>query len=876
MKKIASSLFATLLSAVSIAQMPAVEKAVDGFSAMCSRLLQEKVYVMTDKPYYSAGERIYLRGWVVDAVSHTGATPSNFLYVELLDSEDALVSRIKIRRDSLGFANAIDLPADIVSGSYSLVAYTLWQTNFDPDLFFRRQIEIGNTIDDSVMCDVDYRLGSDGIAVATVRLYGPANDYAGVKVSCEERRAGKRGRKYSVRTDDGGRILIEYRPDAVDAIEIAMDVPDRHFRRTVPLPDLGGAVDLQFLPEGGDLVAGASQRVAFKAVGPDGYSVELNGTVYDGDDRPVADFATSHRGMGFFEMTPQAGAEYYAVTEYDGRRLRYDLPSPAGSGCALRAERDGSGWRCSLLASPDFDPSRSYALVHTRGALALGFGDLSRDFRIDDADLLDGVSQIVVMDRITGRVYSERSIFKHPERQPQITLVTDKPAYGRRDDVHLDICVADSDGRGVAGDFAVTVTDSRTVRRAAGAENIVSYLLLRSDLGGRIEQPSEYLDTARDKTDLLMMTHGWRRFDVRRTICDSLPECEYGFETTQAICGRVFNYWNRDPRQAQLLLYNERTGRFEHFEMGGERNGRFRIENLDFPDSTRFSVTALSRSGSDKTLSVRLFPDPLPINSANIRHRIGRQSGAADIPDEYLDAGKRSYYEEGGIRVIDIEEVVVRAKPLKSSVFAGVTPLHEASGERLKHYYNAVEMAAALPGVYSNGVDIKVRLKNDMTLNEYIDAEAPSAYSYVTPVIYADDMAVDVEFLASVYNDDVISVSYIPPSRAGMYGPDAAMTGIVYYTLKPLARRKAISNPSTDFIMPLGYKTSVEFYEPKYDVRPDLRTTVAWKPSVRTDAGGRAAVELRTGDRTSGYDIVLEGLTDDGRACFAVGSIQCR
>ena len=148
MKRLTLLLTSIIAVATVAAQQLPQDRLLDGFARMYANSIQEKVYLMTDKPYYSAGERIWLRGWVVDAVSHTGQTPTNYLYVDLVDAGDNLVQRIKIKRDSTGFNNAIDLPSDIKAGSYALVAYTRWQTNWSEDFFFRRRIDIGNSIDD--------------------------------------------------------------------------------------------------------------------------------------------------------------------------------------------------------------------------------------------------------------------------------------------------------------------------------------------------------------------------------------------------------------------------------------------------------------------------------------------------------------------------------------------------------------------------------------------------------------------------------------------------------------------------------------------------------------------------------------------------------
>lgn len=75
-------------------------------------------------------------------------------------------------------------------------------------------------------------------------------------------------------------------------------------------------------------------------------------------------------------------------------------------------------------------------------------------------------------------------------------------------------------------------------------------------------------------------------------------------------------------------------------------------------------------------------------------------------------------------------------------------------------------------------------------------------------------------------------------------------------------------------ITPLGYKKPEAFYQPKYEVpeelkakKPDLRTTVYWNPDLRTDERGKATFSFYTADRKTTYDIILEGVSDDGQIC---------
>lgn len=877
-------LLTTLIATVTAtAQQIPQDRLLDGFARMYANSLQEKVYVMTDKPYYSAGERIWLRGWVVDAVSHTGQTPTNYLYVDLIDAGDNLVQRIKIKRDSTGFSNAIDLPSDIKAGSYSLVAFTQWQTNWSEDFFFRRRIEIGNSIDDVVSHEVSYVLGEDSTATALVRFYGFDGPYAGYRVQCTEKREDKRDRNFTLRTDSYGQVRVEYTPieGAVGEIDMLLEVPNRNFKTTVLLPDVNNSIYVDFMPEGGDLIAGTTQRVAFKAIGADGYGRDVVGVVRDASGAEVCPFVAQHRGMGVFEFAPKAGTIYYAEVEHNGRKLHYAMPAVKNVGCALRAEHEGDKWECEVLSSSEFDRSTLGALVHSRGALVYMVNDVTGRFSIPENVLLEGISQVAIYDRMTGTIYSERLLFRHPSEQFVVQTETDRPVTRKRQKVTLDIKVANTSGQIVSGDYAVAVTDRRMVRRNGTDENVVTSLLLTSDLGGFVEAPADYFGVAREHTDLLMMTQGWRRFDIGEVVRDSMALPMVGFEQTQAIEGRVFNAFNREPKGAQLVVHDNYTKLFQHFELGDERNGKFRIEGLDFPDSTVFTVSALNRKGQDNVLGVEFVPTRLPFPKAQILARLKDGKIEEYIPSEYLNTNKEKYYQEGGMRVIDIEEIVVRAKPLESSVFKGVIPIHELPVAKFaKTHTTAWDLALKLHGVFAmpDGTFVTREKRGALTITEVLESEEVnlSPAKNVVPRIYVDDLETPIEELLQIPSEDVVSVSLVPSYRAGLYGPDDLPQALIFYKLKPDHLRKYRKNASVNSIAPLGYKQAVEFYQPKYDVpnQPDLRTTVAWVPAVQFDAEGRATIEFYTADRTTDYDVVVEGITDDGRPCSVQAVVE--
>src|SRR5690606_34675978 len=107
---------------------------------------------------------------------------------------------------------------------------------------------------------------------------------------------------------------------------------------TVPVPvNRPENTDLQFMPEGGNLVAEIASRVGFKAVGEDGHGTDISGRIYNSRNEEVATFSSSHNGMGSFELNPRSGETYVAKIALPGEITKdYPLPEIKSTGTALK------------------------------------------------------------------------------------------------------------------------------------------------------------------------------------------------------------------------------------------------------------------------------------------------------------------------------------------------------------------------------------------------------------------------------------------------------------------------------------------------------------------------------------------------------------
>jgi len=105
---------------------------------------QEKIYVHTDKPYYISGEKIWFRAFLADAKSHEPVPVSRYVYVELFNSIDSLITRVKIRQEEGSYHGYLPVPEDTREGYYTIRAYTFFMQNQDENYLFTKSLYIGD------------------------------------------------------------------------------------------------------------------------------------------------------------------------------------------------------------------------------------------------------------------------------------------------------------------------------------------------------------------------------------------------------------------------------------------------------------------------------------------------------------------------------------------------------------------------------------------------------------------------------------------------------------------------------------------------------------------------------------------------------------
>lgn len=626
--------------------------------------------------------------------------------------------------------------------------------------------------------------------------------------------------------------------------------------------------DVKFFPEGGALINIPHQNVAFKAQGADGFSKEIEGFLFNSKGDTLTNFRSEHNGMGIFTMNPVNNETYYVtVRTNDSITKRFDLPAiePKGISIAMSHYKQEIRYEIQKTEATEW-PQKLFLLAHTRGKLAiLQPINPKRTFgKMNDSLFTEGITHIMLIDE-QGNALSERLIFVPDHKPNQWQITTDQPTYGKREKVSLQIAAKDSEGNPVEGTFSVSITDRKSIQPDSLADNILSNLLLTSDLKGYVEDPAFYFLNQDARTlrsiDYLMMTHGWRRHKMENVLrTPSLNFTNY-IEKGQTISGRIMGFFGANVKKGPICVLAPKYNIIATTET--DEKGQF-IVNTSFRDSTTFLVQARTKKGF-AGVDILMDPPQYPVAT----HKAPYFNGATTFMEDYLMNTRDQYYMEGGMRVYNLKEVTVTAKrerPSSKSIYTGGINTYTVEEDRLQGYgQTAFDAASRLPSVtITNGSEIHIRNNSE------------PAIIVIDDIVYED--ASDI--LKDIQVSDMSSISLLRGADAVILGPRAS-GGAVVITLKD--PRNLPARPAQGIITytPLGYSESVEFYHPTYDTpekknaqRSDFRSTVYWNPELRLDAEGKATIEYYTPDSTAPEDIIIEGVDKNGKVCRILQTIN--
>lgn len=839
---------------------------------------QEKIYLHTDKPWYISGEQIWFRAHVAGAASHVPVHASQYVYVELINPFDTIVTRVKIRQKAGAYHGYLLIPEDVPEGDYTLRAYTTFMRSQDEHYFCTKTVRIGDPQARAIHVETQFVFDPNNRTTATFRFLHVSSSAPLVPQSVKLSING--GKPMNIDVDDGGRAGVHFNLPATSRKRMillettAFNYPYRQFIR-IPMSD--DDFDVTFYPEGGSLMQGAFCRMAFKAMRSDGQPAQMSGIIYDQDMTEISNLESDHLGMGGCSMLAEKGKTYYALCWNEkGQTKRFDLPAAVDHGYPLSVNPVRDKVYVSILQpAGTAQKDTLYLLAHTRDVAyySAPWDHETEAFALRSDMFPSGVLHLILFDAGL-KPASERLVFINRQDQAEVSCRPEQETYAARSLVKTSVTVVDSDGEPLEGRFSVAVTSDREVTPDS-TSNILTHLLLTSDLRGYIENPAYYFQNTNASAyalDLLMLTQGWRRYDVAKLAHGRYLQPARPIETGAEISGTVKSLLLGKPAEGMDVTAMSIGGNYSD-KTKTDKDGRFSLVGGELPDNTKFIVSSVPKNRNtrmDLVIDTETFPErTLPVVPSV---GIDRFQFA-----QYANITEQKYTLENGERVVHLSEVTITAqrKQPKKLSFYTVESRNSITEEELER-----QPAGDIRDILRRIPRVSVtRVYNELEERE-MDVIGIRGMSGGPALILLDNFSIEAEDVAMISPYDIAQVDVLTdPSNLALFGMRGAGGVIAIHTKDP-STKKSAPPFHIKTIMPLGYQSPVEFYAPKYDTPakqrvqiPDLRTTIHWQPVVQTDSLGVASFEFHTADEPASYTVIIEGLAGNGKIIRQEGKV---
>ena len=783
----------------------------------------ELAYIQTNKDIYETGEDLWFKVYLLDSQYLIPSLLSKTLYLQLLD-ESTKTAVWQEKYEVLdGFANGrVYIAGTLPEGDYLLTAYT-------PNSFFNDTCEFYAIRKIKVRTDITSR---PSITAKFDKPFYNRNDTIRIKLSpvsvqrdslyaeitATLKQGNKRMEKEQSITNGQGKTTIVFPPQVSgNGLQVTINIKYKDRTESLILPIATKSNPLQFttFPEGGNMISGIQNKLAFKAVNIAGEPVDIKGTLYE-DNTPLLEFRSSHAGMGSFGFIPVTGKKYIIHLSEPEVDSTFLLPEIYPEGITMHlVGRDKESLAFKVSQSPGLKQENIYIRVQMRGVVyGMTGAQLNGEVRIKIplSELPQGIAEVTLFNSSLIPV-AERLVYINQYRKLNITAELSREIYSTRGKAILKISVKDENGHPVEANLGVTVFDKR-YQNSLDSNNILTHYYLSSQLKGRIYNPSFYFNSNskdRDEAlDLLLLTQGWRRYAWNE---DNLSKNAMAQQViTDGIEGVVMTRKKMPVQKQSFVFAFSPNIDSTKVMIQADSIGRFSIEPEYFKRWQGEYIYMKPFSSSKVNIPIKLS-DPFEIINS-----VGRSNefiyAFPAINKEKPEISDTNIASNGVVR---IKEVTIKGK--KSNAVRG-------------KYLGSLDSLAR----YNNSTDYVCRYNILNCRNHPNESDNKKPVLGKTYLIESGGA-----YLSVVYT--------------GTQGQPLTEKQIL--KMYNLSRTKA-------------YFNSREFYNPDYDKEkaennlPDFRNTLLWEPSVITNEKGEASLSFFCSDIYSDFVGRIEGVGGDG------------
>lgn len=857
----------------------AIDNVLNSFDYYNQSVPVEKIYLHTDKDYYTLGENIWFKGYLVNGENKPD-TLSKIVYAELINEEKEVIQQRMLKVENSVCAGDFLINDSLSPGTYLLRAYTNYMRNFGNEFFFHKSIPVfsaGYKQYNWMVTPVQSDTIDEGNFLYKIELRDKQNQPV-TNFPVEYKVKAKRLKAFTgeQNTDDNGNFYIELNnpPEKqMDKCALELSFPNEKQKWVYNLSLQKEQPAVGFFPEGGNLVQGIENHVAVKVTNSNGLGISGRLRIFNQDSILITEVNCNHLGLGSFTFIPNDGEEYFSYLEFNNLDFgRYSLPVIEKKGYVLRIDNlsDDSVY---IWTARNFDRNFEDTwtlLCQTKGKMIYKLQGISCDGELiasfPKTNLPTGVFQITLFDQNVVP-QCERVIFIQPESDSDIDLELDKQQTQNRNQLFTGKL---NDKVMQSANLSVSVINKDIVEDLLPYnDNIYSYLQLSSELNGRIESPGYYFkdDSLQTRTDLdyLLMTQGWRKFVWEKILEGNPPKFNYSIERAIKISGKISNYSKRGKKNEEVTLMLFEKGNNQVYQCISDSLGRF-IFFADFNDTVKALVqTRKKKSNVERRLTLDEKTAPVVDNFVSLTSKIKdneqvtkfKKSGEVrELVEKLYEFGTDKTIEEVTVKGVDRSHNY-KLEPQKVIM---VEELEEEIKNRNNYEYPNV-----LHFIADNYNGTSVRKFGNLPWDFlFVGNHVALIVLDNKPMVYADHLR-----LLELDWRSLQKVEIYNWGAYNFYSHINCQTPVVLLISNPdgITRVKHIGIRKFDLT---GYYRARKFYQPvtSEDVKaniPEYRSTVYWNPELKCNSKGIFNFEIENKYLPPNISIILEGITDYGR-----------
>ncbi|WP_394749782.1 hypothetical protein [Spongiimicrobium salis] len=635
--------------------------------------------------------------------------------------------------------------------------------------------------------------------------------------------------------------------------------------------------DVQFLPEGGNLIAEIPNTIGVKAIDEQGYGVAIaSGVITDENGKEVARFGNSVLGLNKFTMQPALGQRYSATVKLSNQKeLKLSLPLALTQGINVTVNNDFEDKVIITLGANNatrkrIKGKRFYLLVHRDGIarkIELTFDEakLTNSFTLKREVLHKGINIITLFDE-NAKPVLERILFNAQGiANQEIEVVYAAQVF---DSLRLSVNMK-AKGK---HNLSISVLPEETVSYGS-KQTILSTFYLKPYLKGFVENPAYYFQEMNAKKkaqlDVLLLTQGWSKYHWN-TILNNTPEALYEFER-----GITLNGTLNEPNLSttdKVFVYPTKNHDSQVLEVAPDKK-KFSIVNYFLEQGEELKVSLLTNN--KKLVRPKMFMNAVNRNSKDNIVRIWEDKFSEKQlwNEENNTAPKFNLTKE----TIRLNEVVVTEKKKRS-----LADDNSLIPNYLKNKVTEVDesMLRTFPLVLdiirARGYDVQESLSFGSTDRLRIASRRDGRPAR----IILDGVPLpELNILVNLRTDKI--ESFLFDKIGSREGVQNGRSEVIYLYSRRGGKELDYDNGSVpnsfSLVVDNGFEPKKQFYTPKYpsyfDSSFQKYGVIHWAPEVITNNEGKAFFNIvNTG--LEKMTLFIEGMGEDGSVFSMVKTIQ--